>query len=202
MEENSIASDQNQFQANFQIPFDYFVSKKHKAIESGCVLGFTDSFGNFVYGVQHLSHKSKDHPHCIKLFLDASGDTLFSIHRVNKGSWQCFRGKESRDEELIFKVERTVDEFTRTEFEISLTGENNEVSKTELKMKGSPFKRSCTIYKGDSIVAETSLMHKLGIKKMFVPRSRFRVTIFPGCTDHSLALALIVIYFDGRKLWI
>lgn len=83
MEENSKASDQNQFQANFQIPFDYFVSKKHQAIESGCVLGFTDSFGNFVYGVQHLSHKSKDRPHCIKLFLDASGDTLFSIHRVN-----------------------------------------------------------------------------------------------------------------------
>lgn len=103
---------------------------------------------------------------------------------------------------MIFKVERTVDEFTRTEFEISLCGENDEDSKTVLKMKGSPFKRSCTIYKGDSIVAETSLMHKLGIKKMFVPRSRFRVTIFPGCSDHSLALALLVIFFDGRKLWI
>ncbi|KAL2488569.1 Protein LURP-one-related 7 [Forsythia ovata] len=202
MEENSTASDQHQFQADFQIPFDYFVSKKHKAIGTSDFLGFTDSFGNLIYRVQHQSQKSKDHPHCITLFLDASGDTLFTIHRVNKGSWQGFRGNDSREKDLIFKVDRTLNEFTRTEFEILFVDENNEDSKTEFKMKGCPFKRSCTIYKGDSIVAETSLMLKLGIKKIFVSRSRFRVTIFPGCTDHSLVLALIVIYFDGRKLWI
>lgn len=49
-----------------------------------------------------------------------------------------------------------LDEFSRTEFKIVLA-ENNEDPKTELQMKGHPFKRSCTIYKGNSIVAEVNL---------------------------------------------
>lgn len=57
----------------------------------------------------------------------------------------------------MFRVEKTVDKLTRTEFEIFLIGEESEDSKTDFKMRGSPFKRSCTIYKDDSIVAEVLL---------------------------------------------
>lgn len=102
----------------------------------------------------------------------------------------------------MFRVEKKVDKLTRTEFDIFLIGEESEDSKTDFKMIGSPFKRSCTIYKGNSIVAETSLMYKLGIQKAFVPRSRFRVTIFPGHSDPALVVSLVAIFFDGRKLWI
>ncbi|KAI3461699.1 hypothetical protein Pfo_018362 [Paulownia fortunei] len=203
MEENSpIPLDEFQYQANFQIPFDLFVSKKYKGLGVRGFLRFTDSAGNLVYTVQKLSHKSAAHdPHCVKLLLDSSGSTLFSINRVSKGLWQGFRGNDE-EKNLMFIVDKTLDEFTRTEFKILLVGENNEDSKTELQMTGCPFKRACTIYKGNSIVAETSLMYKLGIGKIFVPRSRFRVTIFPGFADHSLVASLIVIYFDRRKLWI
>lgn len=49
---------------------------------------------------------------------------------------------------------------------------------------------------------QTSLMYKLGMGKVFVPRNRFRLTIFPGFADRSLVACLIAVYFDGRKLWI
>ncbi|KAK6141350.1 hypothetical protein DH2020_024900 [Rehmannia glutinosa] len=202
-EENStIPLEEFPYPANFRIPFDFFVSKKYKGLGTKGFIRFTDSTSNLVYTVQKLSHKSAaDDPHCIKLLLDSYGNTLFSINRVSKGSWRGFRGN-GEEKDLIFIVDKTLDEFKRTEFKILVGAENNEDSKTELRMKGCPFKRACTIYKGDSIVAETSLMYKLGIGKIFVPRNRFRVTIFPGFVDASLVASLIVIYFDGRKLWI
>ncbi|KAL8525822.1 hypothetical protein ACS0TY_015168 [Phlomoides rotata] len=119
---------------------------------------------------------------------------------LQKRSWQGFKGN-NEEKNLIFTVDKTVDEFSRTEFKILLVGKNNEDSKTELMMAGNPFKRACTIYKGDSIVAQSNLMYKLGMGKVFVPRSRFRVTIFPGFSDNSLVASLIAVYFDGRKLW-
>lgn len=45
---------------------------------------------------------------------------------------------------------------------------------------------------------QTSLMYKLG--KAFVGRCKFRLTIFPGSGDHAVVMALIVIFFDGRRL--
>ncbi|XP_051131019.1 protein LURP-one-related 7 [Andrographis paniculata] len=204
MDENSTTQVEEPFQfqfhpiPNFQIPFDLFVSKKRNGIGTRGFLRFTDSAGNLVYTVDKLSHKS----HCRKRLLDSSGNALFSIIRLQKGSWQGFKGNEEGNH-LSFVVEKTVDEFTRTEFKILFAAENTQDElKTELQMKGCPFKRACTIYKEDSIVAETSLMNKLGIAKHFVPRSRFRVTIFPGFSDHSFVASLVVIYFDGRKLWI
>ncbi|KAK4412489.1 protein LURP-one-related 7 [Sesamum alatum] len=204
MEESStVPFDEFKCPANFHIPFDLFVSKEYKGLGSQGNLRFTDSAGNLVYTVRKLSHKSADNrSDCTKkLLLDSSGNTLFTINRVSKGSWQGFRGNDE-EKNLIFIVDKTLDESTRTEFKILLLGGNNGDSKTELQMKGCPFKRACTIYKDDSIVAETSLMYKLGIGKIFVPRNRFRVTIFPGLNDHCLVASLIVIYFDGRRLWI
>ncbi|KAL3530953.1 hypothetical protein ACH5RR_010275 [Cinchona calisaya] len=188
----------------FRIPFDLFVSKKqNKGLGNGSYIRFTNSCGNLVFKAQRPPNKPQNHStvSSSKLLLDASGNTLFSIHKLNNGSWQGFRINDTR-EELVFGVEKTLDKLTRTEFDIFLIGEKREDSKTDFRMRGSPFKRSCTIYKGDAIVAETSLMHKLGIKKAFVPRSRFRITIFPGHTDLGLVVSLIVIFFDGRKLWV
>lgn len=75
---------------------------------------------------------------------------------LQKRSWQGFRGNDEK-KDVIFTVDKSVDESSRTEFKILLVGENNEDSKTELVMKGSPFRRACTIYKGDSIVAQVFL---------------------------------------------
>ncbi|XP_073144780.1 protein LURP-one-related 7 [Henckelia pumila] len=199
------ANSEFPLQYNSEIPFDLFVRKKYSVLGTRGSLRFTDSKGHLVYRLQHPTDNSTtgDSTHCTKLLLDASGATLFSVNRVNKGSWKGLRGNViNGDTGFNFKVNRTLDEFSRTEFDVVLVGDHSEGSKTEMKMKGCPFKRSCTIYRGDSIVAESSLMYKLGIGKVFVPRNRFRVTIFPGFADHGLIVSLVAIFFDGRKIWI
>ncbi|XP_027090962.1 protein LURP-one-related 7 [Coffea eugenioides] len=214
MGSSSVPDESEQYvdDARFRIPFDLFVSKKQKngILGSGSCIRFNDSCGNLVFKVERPPPpNSRDQKSAatfhqnppIKLIFNASGNTLFCIRKLTDGSWQGFRVTDSR-EELMFRVQKTVDKLTRTEFEIFLIGEESEDSKTDFKMRGSPFKRSCTIYKGNSIMAETSLMYKMGIQKAFVPRSRFRVTIFPGHIDLALVVSLVVIFFDGRKLWI
>ncbi|KAM3740019.1 hypothetical protein ACB098_08G067800 [Castanea mollissima] len=54
-----------------------------------------------------------------------------------------------------------VNKFTRTELEVFLVGENGEDSAFTLKVKGCSFQKSCTIYRGNNFVAQTSLMYKL-----------------------------------------
>ncbi|CAI9107104.1 OLC1v1006390C1 [Oldenlandia corymbosa var. corymbosa] len=191
---------------SFQIPFDLFVSKKHQKIIGGrSWIDFKDSSGNLVFTVERR-HKNRSTTSSLsnpptKLLLDASGNILFSIQKPKDAMWQCFMVKDNK-EELIFRVEKKLNNQTRTEFEIFFMGKKLEEMTENFRMIGSPFERSCTIYNGDSLVAETSLMYKLGIMKKFVLRNRFRVTIFPGFCDVGLIVAMVVIFFDGRKLWI
>ncbi|CAL5426950.1 unnamed protein product [Camellia sinensis] len=186
-----------EFQANLQIAIDLFVSKKRHGVTRGGGLRFKDSSGNLVFRVERQSHKST----LKRVLYDASGNPLIYIHRNQNGSWQGFK-RDNSEEVMIFRVERTLNALFRTELDVFPVGENGEESKSDFKMKGSPFHRSCTIYSGNSIMAQTSLMYKLGIQKVLVPRHRFRLTIFPGFVDHAFVVALIVIFFDGRKLWI
>ncbi|CAL5424664.1 unnamed protein product [Camellia sinensis] len=186
-----------EFQANLQIAIDLFVSKKRHGVTRGGGLRFKDSSGNLVFRVERQSHKSA----LKRVLFDASGNPLIYIHRNQNGSWQGFK-RDNSEEVMIFRVERTLNALFRTELDVFPVGENGEESKSDFKMKGSPFHRSCTIYSGNSIMAQTSLMYKLGIQKVLVPRHRFRLTIFPGFVDHAFVVALIVIFFDGRKLWI
>ncbi|KAH6782677.1 RNA-directed DNA methylation 4 [Perilla frutescens var. frutescens] len=155
MEDNStIPFDQFKLSSNSQIPFDLFVSKKYKGIGIRGFVRFTDSARNLVYTVQKSSYKSATRDQdCVKQLLDSSGNTLFLITRINKRSWHGFKGN-GEEKKVIFTADKTVDEFSRTEFTVILVDENNEDAKTELRMKGSPYKRSCTIYKCDSIVAQ------------------------------------------------
>lgn len=57
----------------------------------------------------------------------------------------------------MFKVNRVLNTFLEKDFEVFLAGENNEGTKIDIKMKGCPFMRSCTIYKGNSIMAEVMI---------------------------------------------
>ncbi|XP_024967298.1 protein LURP-one-related 7 [Cynara cardunculus var. scolymus] len=187
------------------IPIDLFVSKKnprHRIItSSGFSLRFTDSSANLVFSVDPPSIRGSPAPPTFikRLLTDASGNLLISIAHKQKAMWQGFREDSSEEKDVIFRVERTIKTLTRLEFQVFLP--NN---KSDLKMRGSPFYRSCTIYNGDSVLAQTSLMYKLGLqKKLLVPRNRFRLTIFPdGYAHRALIVALTAIFFHGRKLWI
>lgn len=183
-----------------QFPFDLFVSKKYKSFWGVGNIQFTDAVGNLFFRVDRRNPSAQTHRQ--KLILDASDNTLIRLARLVKGSWQGFMVIDNEEKELMFSVNRTLNTFTKLEFDIFLGDGHGEGAEADLKMKGSAFKRSCTIYKGNSIVAETSLMYTLGFRKHFIPRNRFRVTIFPGFAELSLVVALIVIFFDKRKFWV
>ncbi|KAK9940921.1 hypothetical protein M0R45_017554 [Rubus argutus] len=175
---------------NSQIPVDLFVSKKHPGLPRGD-LGFVDSSGNIVYKVTHQSLKSSSNT---RVLLDATGNSLFTLCLINNGCWQGYKGGEAEENQLIFKVQRTKSKLTRTELEVLFVGETSTESTSDFKMKGFPFQKSCTIYKGNDIVAQTSLMYKL--HQLFPKRGKFRLTIFPGSVDHALVAALIVIFLN------
>uniref|UniRef100_A0A2P2IL34 Protein LURP-one-related 7 n=1 Tax=Rhizophora mucronata TaxID=61149 RepID=A0A2P2IL34_RHIMU len=152
---SSAAEPKYQAAASSHIPVDLFISKKHPGLARGD-LGFADSSGNIVFrAIRHASSGSqKSSDHSKRLVLDAFGNPLFSICRTHKGSWQAFKGADDEEKDSVFRVQRTLNKFMRTELEAFLVGENIGVPTSDLKVKGFPFKRSCTIYTGNSIVAQ------------------------------------------------
>ncbi|CAL0317760.1 unnamed protein product [Lupinus luteus] len=172
------------------IPIDLFGSKKHAGVPRG-VLVFADASSNIVFKVNNAhTHSSPK-----KLLLDSSANPLFSIHRFPNGCWKCYKGDSNEEKELIFSVQRTLKKLSRVELEVFFKGEND--GECDLKVRGSPFKRSCNIYKHNELVAQSSLMYKL--HQIFVSRDKFRLTIFPETFDHALIVALFVIFLNGRK---
>nr|AER92596.1 hypothetical protein [Linum usitatissimum] len=178
-----------------QIPVDLFVSKNHPGVPQGN-LGFADSSGELLFRVAPLpSPKAWKSRQSKKLILNSSGSPLISLHRLDKGSWEGFEGGEDTEKEMLFRVQRTVNKLCRTEFEVFLAGESSQdQSSPDFKVKGCCFQRSCTIYGGDSIVAQTSLMYKL--HEVHASRSKFRLTVFPGSIDHALVVALVVVFLS------
>ncbi|KAI5434996.1 protein LURP-one-related 7 isoform X1 [Lathyrus oleraceus] len=174
------------------IPIDLFGSKKHAGLPRG-ILSFTDASGNIVFKV----HRQPPNPSSIKLLLDPNDNPLFSIHRHHNGNWKCYKGSGDGEKEVMFEVKRTVKTFTRIELEVIFSGERLNDDVCDLRVIGSPFKRSCSIYKNTDLVAQSSLMYKLN--QIYVSRGKFRLTIFPGSIDHALIVALFVIFLNGRK---
>lgn len=173
-----------------QIPFDLFVKKKCKGL-----LSITNPFKSLVYLGQIAA--SPDRRRRKRLLLDPSGVALISIHRHHDGSWRGFKGDDVADENLLFRVQRTLNTFDRIELDVIIVQQNGEES--IFKMRGSVFWRSCTIYRENSIVAQTSLMYTLGFRKIFVSRDKFRITMFPGFSDYAIIVGLIAVFLDGRK---
>ena len=104
---------------------------------------------------------------------------------VQKGSWRGYKGNGEGKKE-IFTVEKHVDETSRNEFRVLLVNDsNNEDSKTELLMKGNPFRRSCTIYKGDSIVAQVLQNHTM-------PQLCFVLIVQPRKEMHTYMNSLLL----------
>ncbi|KAK7321404.1 hypothetical protein VNO77_32022 [Canavalia gladiata] len=183
---------------NWQIPIDLFGSKKHAGVPRG-VLAFADDSGNILFKVNRHppNPNSSPLPKDNKLLLDAAGNTLFSIHRYQNGSWKCYKGENQGNKELVFRVQRTLKTFTRVELEVFFDAERSNDQACDFKVKGSPFRRSCCIYKDVDLVAQSSLMYKL--HQLYASRGKFRLTIFPGTIDHALLVALFVIFLNGRK---
>lgn len=72
--------------------------------------------------------------------------------------WQGFQGDDDGEKDLMFRVQRTLNRLTRTEFDVFLVRENQEESTSDVKLKGFPCQRSCTIFEGNSIVAQVHII--------------------------------------------
>ncbi|KAJ4827657.1 hypothetical protein Tsubulata_040242 [Turnera subulata] len=175
------------------IPIDLFVSKKHPGLARG-ELGFADSSGNIVFKANRCKKQSSSS--CKKLLLDAHGNVLVSMHRQDGGHWEGFKEGGNERKDLIFTVQRTSKKLTRSELQVSLAQEisGDLAAASGLNVIGCPCQRSCTVYKGDSIVAQTSLMYKL--HQIYARKNKFRLTIFPVSIDHALIASLVVIFLD------
>ncbi|XP_024639322.1 protein LURP-one-related 7 isoform X2 [Medicago truncatula] len=159
------------------IPIDLFGSKKHAGVPRG-ILAFTDASGNIVFKVHrqppdpNSSSSLKD----TKLLLDSNDNPLFSIHRHHNGIWKCYKGSGDENKELVLQVKRTVKTITKVELEVFFAGERLKDNDTcDLKVIGSPFKRSCSVYKDGDLVAQSSLMYKLN--QIYVSRGYLSSTI-------------------------
>ncbi|CAH8356504.1 unnamed protein product [Eruca vesicaria subsp. sativa] len=170
-----------------RIPVDLFASKTLPGLSSGD-LGFADSSDHLLFILRKSSSS-------LKLLLDPSGVPLFSISRLHNGMWELHKGDVQKRKELVLTVKRTSNRFSKTELDVSFAGESS--PQQHLVIKGCPFQKSCTIYSQDSIVAQTSLMYKL--RQIYVGRSKFRLTIFPGSIDHSLVVAMVAVFLQGRN---
>ncbi|OIW02598.1 hypothetical protein TanjilG_24049 [Lupinus angustifolius] len=137
------------------IPIDLFGSKKHAGVPRG-VLAFVDASSNIVFKVNN--------PHPQKLLLDASANPLFSIHRLPNGCWKCYKGDSNEEKELVFSVQRTLKTLSRVELEVFFKGEKD--GACDLKVKGSPFKRSCNIYKHNELVAQVRCLITLSLMSL------------------------------------
>ncbi|KAF7816196.1 protein LURP-one-related 7 isoform X1 [Senna tora] len=180
---------------DLRISYDLFGSKKHLGVTRGD-LAFADSSDAIVFRVKRYSPKSS--PPNKKVLLDAAtGNALLSIHRDHDGFWECYKGDSNEDKDLVFTVHRSRKTFTRVELQVFLVGETSEGSTSNFRVTGCPFQRSCKIFRGNDVLAQTCLMYKLN--QTFVSRSKFRLTIFPGFSNQALIVALVVIFLNGRK---
>ncbi|XP_050216487.1 protein LURP-one-related 7 [Mercurialis annua] len=180
------------YPAAAQIPVDLFVSKKYPGL-SRRGLGFADSLGNLLFRVDRISPSSSSSYKWVVVD-HSSGNPLFCILRQHNGSWHGFKEDGEGKNKMIFRVQRTLNRLFTTELEVFLVKDDSGESTCDFKVKGCPARRSCTIFGGKDIIAQTSLMYKLN--QILARRSRFRLTIFPGYTDHALVVALVVIFLD------
>ncbi|XP_068644384.1 protein LURP-one-related 7-like isoform X2 [Aristolochia californica] len=173
------------FPTTSQIPVDLIIWKNPLKL-TWAGLTVKDANGNLVFKVQRRSSGCKRRGK--RLLVDANNNPVISIHR------NAFRGDSEELKDLIFKVKATLHSRLRSELEVFLVGENGKDIIANFEVKGSPLQRSCTIYKGNSIVAQTSAMYKL--QKVIVERYRFRLTIYPGI-DQNFVVGMIAIFFCG-----
>ncbi|KAL6000545.1 hypothetical protein ACLOJK_024244 [Asimina triloba] len=187
MTTSSSASSSGQVPENPRIPVDLTISKKSgiPGLTSGS-LSFRDAAGNLVCRLYGIS-SSRD----AKLLKDASGNPLVHVLPHKGGGWQCFRGDSSEPKDLMFMVEKTSHSRLRTVLEVFPVDQKWGSLQPDFRVEGSPFHRSCTIYRGNFIVAQ-HCYHKKSTKLVLgVPFSlRFRAWGLKLCSASQPAMSL------------
>ncbi|KAG1338993.1 putative ras-related protein Rab-21 [Cocos nucifera] len=136
--------------STWQIPVDFMITKAPLGLTGAGDLTVYDANGNLVFRIKRCSSSS---PRRIKTLFDAEGNPLITVVHHNDG-WQAFRGNNHEWKDLIFTMQKTLYSPFKTELEVVLPGRNQGDLKPSFRLKGNPFWRSCTIFRGDSIFAQ------------------------------------------------
>ncbi|XP_020085853.1 protein LURP-one-related 7 isoform X2 [Ananas comosus] len=116
--------------------------------------------------------------------------------RKSPGEWRAFKGDSLELKDTIFTVRNASASASKVELDVYLRDENIEDPKPSFRLKGNPFRRSCTIVRENTIVAQACLLYKL--RKFVYWRHKFRLTVYPG-NDHILVIAMLVTFFGGSR---
>ncbi|KAF3778965.1 LURP-one-related 15 protein [Nymphaea thermarum] len=154
--------------AKLPLPLDYTV-RKHVFSLSGGDFTVEDAHGNLAFKVRggSSSYFTGSATKQKQLFvLDASGNPLLSLYEKPGGfDWECYRRNWFGCEELVFRARKRqqASKWVK-ELEIYLGLESLDPTRCyctgmsstpwDMLVKGSPFARSCTIYKGNNILAQ------------------------------------------------
>ncbi|CAA7389313.1 unnamed protein product [Spirodela intermedia] len=179
------------FPSAWEIPVDFTVRKGLPGLTKG-EMTIHDAYDNLRFQVHSRLFNSS--PWRVKTLLDASGNTLITC--VNRqGGWEGFRGNSLDFKDAIFTAHKTVTSPFDAELKVFLMDGSLAQRRLAFRVKGSPFQRSCTIYKENSVVAQANPNFKLG--KVIYSRHKFRLTVYPRI-DHALVAAILVIFFGGH----
>nr|CAD1828862.1 unnamed protein product [Ananas comosus var. bracteatus] len=182
------------------IPVDYEITKSPLAPLTGPDLTVHDASGNVVYKIDGGCCAASPSSSCgrsrTKSLCDAAGSPLVSF-LLRNGEWQVFKGGSLELKDTIFTVRKASASASKVELDVYLRDGNIEDPKPSFRLKGNPFRRSCTIVRENTIVAQACLLYKL--RKFVYWRHKFRLTVYPG-NDHILVLAMLVTFFgDSRR---
>ncbi|WRX19838.1 LURP-one-related - like 9 [Theobroma cacao] len=132
----------------------------------------TDANGSLIFKVKGKLFSIRDR----RVLLDAAGNPLIlTVHR----RWQVFRGENNSSNDLLFST--TLDVFLA-----SNTGE----SVPDFRIKGGWHESGCTIYAGETMIAQMHRKHSL--QTVVFDTDNFGVTACPN-VDFAFIVTLVVI---------
>ncbi|XP_022761320.1 protein LURP-one-related 15-like [Durio zibethinus] len=148
----------------------------------------TDVNGNPIFKVKGKLFSLRDR----RVLLDAAGNPLVSLKQkiltVHR-RWQVFKGESNSSDDLLFSVKKSSMLQFKTTLDVFLASNTSE-SQPDFRIKGGWHESSCTIYAGDTIIAEMHRKHN--VKTMVFDTDTYGVTAYPN-VDYAFIVALVVV---------
>ncbi|KAL1307944.1 hypothetical protein HN51_049860 [Arachis hypogaea] len=132
--------------------------------------------------------------HKKRVMRDAQGSPILIMQEKVKmvslrHRWRVHRGKSSDDKDVIFGVRRSHPMDMKPRLDVFMPG-NTDEDVSNFQVVGSHTQKSCTIYKGDTIIAQVSdVFPSRNFSKW---KESYKVKINEG-VDYAFVVALLVI---------
>lgn len=129
--------------------------------------------------------------HNRRIVKDAAGNPIVSLENkilTAHNRWNAYKRDSSDPKDLVFTAKASHLIELKTGVDVFLPN-NTEEEKCDFKLKGSFSESYCTIYAGDSIIAQ---MHKKNTaQSMLLGKTTSSVTVYPN-VDFAFIVALLV----------